>query len=212
MKKLHALTLDEVLAMQKAGGQVLDVRDGIDFEGGHVKGAINIALSGKYATWVGSMLSHDKPIVVIADEGGEEEAVMRLGRIGFDNVEGYLGGGMNALVSRDDLIEQTERITAQALAEWLEGSRADMGAKPVVIDVRSKAEYAGGYIPDSVNIPLTHLDERIGELPFDIPVVVHCEGGYRSAIAASLLQKLGRKEVRDLIGGYKAWLSANLPS
>ena len=86
-----------------------------------------------------------------------------------------------------------------------------MGAKPVVIDVRSKAEYAGGYIPDSVNIPLTHLDERIGELPFDIPVVVHCEGGYRSAIAASLLQKLGRKEVRDLIGGYKAWLSAKLP-
>ena len=211
MKKLHALTLDEVLAMQKAGGQVLDVRDGIDFEGGHFKGAINIALSGKYATWVGSMLSHDKPIVVIADEGGEEEAVMRLGRIGFDTVEGYLGGGMNALVSRDDLIEQTERITAQALAEWLEGSRADMGAKPVVIDVRSKAEYAGGYIPGSVNIPLTYLDERIGEVPFDKPVVVHCEGGYRSAIAVSLLQKLGRKQVRDLIGGYKAWLSAKLP-
>ena len=90
-KTLHALMLDDVLAMQKAGGQVLDVRDGIDFEGGHFKGAINIALSGKYATWVGSMLSHDKPIVVIADEGGEEEAVMRLGRIGFDNVGGYLG-------------------------------------------------------------------------------------------------------------------------
>ncbi|MEI6036895.1 MAG: MBL fold metallo-hydrolase, partial [Planctomycetota bacterium] len=211
-KTLHALMLDDVLAMQKAGGQVLDVRDGIDFEGGHFKGAINIALSGKYATWVGSMLSHDKPIVVIADEGGEEEAVMRLGRIGFDNVGGYLGGGMNALASRDDLVEQTERITAPALAEWLDGSRGDMGAKPVIIDVRSKAEYAGGHITGSVNIPLTHLDDRIGELPFGKPLVVHCEGGYRSAIAASLLQKLGRKEVLDMIGGYKAWLSAKLPS
>ena len=211
-KTLHALMLDDVLAMQKAGGQVLDVRDGIDFEGGHFKGAINIAISGKYATWVGSMLSHDKPIVVIADEGGEEEAVMRLGRIGFDNVGGYLGGGMNALASRDDLVEQTERITAPALAEWLDGSRDDMGAKPVIIDVRSKAEYAGGHITGSVNIPLTHLDDRIGELPFGKPLVVHCEGGYRSAIAASLLQKLGRKEVLDMIGGYKAWLSAKLPS
>jgi glyoxylase-like metal-dependent hydrolase (beta-lactamase superfamily II)/rhodanese-related sulfurtransferase len=122
-KTLKPLSLDEVLALGKSGAQLLDVRDGIDFEGGHLKGTLNIALSGKYATWAGSMLAHDAPIVVIAEEGGEEEAVMRLGRIGFDNVAGYLAGGMTALAARDDLVERTERITAPALAEWLAGRR-----------------------------------------------------------------------------------------
>jgi glyoxylase-like metal-dependent hydrolase (beta-lactamase superfamily II)/rhodanese-related sulfurtransferase len=211
-KTLKPLSLDEVLALEKSGGQLLDVRDGIDFEGGHLKGSLNIALNGKYATWAGSMLSHDKPIVVIAEEGGEEEAVMRLGRIGFDNVAGYLAGGMSALASRDDLVERTQRITAPALAEWLAGKRPDAGPAPIVIDVRSEAEHAGGHIEGSLNIPLTHLDERIGEIPAGRPVAVHCEGGYRSAIAASLLQKLSRAGVHDLVGGYKAWLAAKLPA
>ena len=218
-KTLKPLSLAEVLALEKAGAQLLDVRDGIDFEGGHLRGALNIALSGKYATWAGSMLSHDKPIVVIAEEGGPSggddpaaEAVMRLGRIGFDNVAGYLAGGMSALASRDDLVERTERITAPALAEWLDGKRGDAGPAPTVVDVRSAAEYAGGHIAGSRNIPLTHLDERIGEIPAGRPVAVHCEGGYRSAIAASLLQKLGRRHVHDIVGGYKAWLAAKLPA
>ena len=211
-KTLKPLSLDEVLAAVKSGAQLLDVRDGIDFEGGHLRGTLNIALNGKYATWAGSMLNHDKPIVVIAEEGGEEEAVMRLGRIGFDNVAGYLAGGMSALASRDDLVERTERITAPALAEWLAGKRPDAGAAPIVVDVRSEAEHAGGHIAGALNIPLTHLDERIGEIPSGKPVAVHCEGGYRSAIAASLLQKLGRAHVHDIVGGYKAWLAAKLPA
>ncbi|MGB8853564.1 MAG: MBL fold metallo-hydrolase [Pirellulales bacterium] len=211
-KTFKPLSLDEVLALEKVGAQLLDVRDGIDFEGGHLKGSLNIALNGKYATWAGSMLCHDRPIVVIAEEGGEEEAVMRLGRIGFDNVGGYLAGGMSALAQRDDLVERTERITAPALAEWLAGRRSDAGAAPIVVDVRSEAEHAGGHIAGSLNIPLTHLDERIGEIPAGRPVAVHCEGGYRSAIAASLLQKLGRRDVHDIVGGYKAWLAAKLPA
>ena len=211
-KTLKPLSLDEVLALGKSGGQLLDVRDGIDFEGGHLTGALNIALNGKYATWAGSMLSHDKPIVMIAEEGGEEEAVMRLGRIGFDNVAGYLAGGMNALAARDDLVERTERITAPALAEWLAGKRPDAGAAPIVVDVRSEAEHAGGHIAGALNIPLAHLEERIGEIPSGRPVAVHCEGGYRSAIAASLLQKLGRRDVHDVVGGYKAWLAAKRPA
>jgi len=208
---LKKLSLDDVLARQAAGEQILDVRGGIDFEGGHLRGSLNIALDGKYATWAGSMLSTDRPIVVIAEEGGEEEAVMRLGRIGLDNVAGYLAGGMHALASRDDLFERTERITAPALAEWLAGGRSDLGAKPVIVDVRTATEYAGGHALGSLNIPLTHLQERIAEIPVDRPVVVHCEGGYRSAIAASLLQQRGRSDARDLVGGFKAWLAAKLP-
>ncbi|MFM8434734.1 MAG: rhodanese-like domain-containing protein, partial [Planctomycetia bacterium] len=126
-----------------------------------------------------------------------------------DNVAGYLAGGMTALASRDDLVERTERITAPALAEWLAGRRPDAGPAPTVVDVRSPAEHAGGHIAGSLNIPLTHLEERMREIPADRPVAVHCEGGYRSAIAASLLQKLGHRHVRDLVGGYKAWLAAN---
>jgi hydroxyacylglutathione hydrolase len=211
-KQLKPLPLDEVVAMQQAGAQILDVRDGIDFEGEHLKGAINIALSGKYATWAGSMLTHDKPIVVIAEEGGEEEAVMRLGRIGFDNVAGYLEGGMRALESRPELAERTERITAPALAEWLAGERADAGPTPVVLDIRSEAEHAGGHIAGSLNIPLPSLEERIGEVPAGKPVVVHCAGGYRSAIGASVLQKLGREGVHDLVGGFQAWVATKEPT
>ncbi|RLS32065.1 MAG: MBL fold metallo-hydrolase [Planctomycetota bacterium] len=207
----QALSLEEVTRMHRAGAQLLDVRDGIDFEGGHLRESVNIALSGKYATWCGSVLSRDRPIIVIAGEGGEKEAVIRLGRIGFDNVGGYLAGGMGALLHHEDLLERTERITAPALAEWLGGGRTDAGAIPVVVDVRSPAEHASGSVPGSVNIPLPHLEERVGELPRGTPVVVHCEGGYRSAIAASVLQKLGRKETRDLVGGFKAWAAAKLP-
>jgi hydroxyacylglutathione hydrolase len=210
-KQLKPLGIDEVLALEKSGGQLLDVRDGIDFEGGHLRGSLNIALSGKYATWAGSMLTHDKPIVVIAEEGGEEEAVMRLGRIGFDNVAGFLADGMRALEHRGDLVERTERITAPALAEWLAGDRPDAGATPVILDIRSEAEHAGGHVAGSLNIPLPKLEERIGEVPHG-PVVVHCEGGYRSAIGASLLQRLGRAGVHDLVGGFKAWLATKAPA
>jgi hydroxyacylglutathione hydrolase len=204
-RSLKALPLDEVLAVAARGGQLLDVRDAIDFEGEHLKGAINIPLSGKYATWAGSMLTHSEPIIVIAEEGGEEEAVMRLGRIGFDNVAGYLADGMRALEKRPELAESTKRITAPALAEWLAGTRPDAGGKPTVLDIRSEAEHAAGHVTGSINIPLPRLDERFAELPSAGPLVVHCEGGYRSAIGVSLLQKLGRREVYDLVGGFKAW-------
>jgi rhodanese-related sulfurtransferase len=119
---------------------------------------------------------------------------------------------MNALAARDDLVERTARVTAPALADWLAGGRPDLAAKPVVVDVRTAAEHAGGHVPGSLSIPLSHLAERSGEIPAGRPVVVHCEGGYRSAIAASLLQKLGRPDVHDLVGGFKGWLAAKLPA
>ncbi len=208
---LKPLPIDEVLALQRSGAQVLDVRDGLEFEGGHLKGALNVGLAGKYATWAGSVLDLHTPIVVIAEEGGEEEAVMRLGRIGYDHVAGYLAGGMSSLESRDDLVEHTPRITAPALAEWLAGSRPNLGATPTVVDVRSEKEYAAGHVAGGLNIPLPDLEDRAGQIP-NGPVVVHCEGGYRSAIAASVLQQIGRPGVHDLVGGYKAWLAARLPS
>ncbi len=209
-KSLVALSLERVLELAKEGAQLLDVRDAIDYEGGHLSGTLNIALSGKYATWVGTMLSHDRPIVVIAeDAGAEEEAVMRLGRIGFDNVAGYLADGMNAVNHHESLLRSTERVTVAALAELLDGKRPGEPV-PHVVDIRSEAEHARGHIAGSVNIPLPRLEERLAELPAG-PVVVHCEGGYRSAIAASVLSRAGRNGVMDMVGGFKAWAASKLP-
>jgi glyoxylase-like metal-dependent hydrolase (beta-lactamase superfamily II)/rhodanese-related sulfurtransferase len=203
---LRALPLEEVLRLQNQGAQILDVREAIDFEGAHLAGALNIALRGKYATWCGTMLERTSSIVVVADTGDEDEAVMRLGRIGFDNVAGYLKDGMAALEFRPDLLRRTERTTAVALAKRLDAPQA-----PLVLDVRSEKEWATGRIAQSVNIPLNHLRDRAGELPHDRDIVVHCEGGYRSAIAASLLAQRGRERVVDLVGGFKAWTASKLP-
>jgi rhodanese-related sulfurtransferase len=153
------------------------------------------------------MLRHDRPIVVIAEPGEEEESVMRLGRIGFDNVAGYLRDGMHALEARPELVRQLPRITAPALAKEL-----DEPVAPYVLDVRSRKEWTSGHIAGSHNIPLSHLPERLGEIPTAGSVVVHCEGGYRSAIAASLLAGAGHIHVTDLVGGIKAWLASQLPT
>ncbi len=206
-ESLRPLPRDEFLTKQKAGAQVLDVREAADFEGAHLAGAVNIALKGQYATWCGSILNHDDPILIVADPGDEAEAVMRLGRIGFDNVAGYLDDGMKALDDRPELVRTTGRITAQALSERKNGPQA-----PAVVDVRSPKEWAEGHIEGSLNIPLNHLDARLSEIPTDREVVVHCQGGYRSAIAASLLQKHGRADLFDLVGGFKAWNATQLPT
>ncbi len=153
---LKALPLDQVLRLKAEGAQLLDVRDAADFEGAHLVGAINVGIQGKYATWCGTVLDQTRPIVVIAERGGEEEAVTRLGRIGFDNVAGYLEGGMDALNDRPELVAKIERITAVALSERLATPDA-----PTVVDVRSEKEWSSKRISGSINIPLNHLRERV---------------------------------------------------
>ncbi len=203
-KSMTALLLDDVLELQKQNAQIVDTRNPIDFAGAHLRGSLNIDIDGKFATWAGTMLGKETPIVVIAEEERIAESVMRLGRIGFDHVAGYLNNVMDALHDRPDLLQQTQRITAPAVAE--------RGDSVTVIDVRSAQEYEQGHIEGSINIPLNHLAERIDEVPTAGQLVVHCQGGYRSSIAASLLQKLGRENVWDLIGGYKAWVQSGLPT
>jgi len=203
---IRPIPLDEVRKMAQAGAQLLDVREGIDYAGSHLAGSINIALKGKYATWAGSMLSHKVPIVVIGEDDQVDEAVVRLGRIGFDNVAGVLDGGMMALENRPELQRKVERITAQALADMM-----DAGDKVTVLDVRTEKEHEAGHIEGSMNVPLTHLEESLAKLPKSGRLVVHCEGGYRSSIAAGLLLNHGFGNVLDLVGGYKAWAASQLP-
>ncbi len=199
-RELHPLRPNEVLRLQTEGAQLLDVRDPADFAGGHICGSINIGLGGKFATWAGTMLSRERPIVIIAEPGREREAAMRLGRIGFDHVAGYLNQGMASLGASPERVSRTDRITTSALATELSSSEP-----PLVLDVRNADEWNGYRIDGSVNIPVSHLRERVGEVPKNRRIAVHCMTGYRSSIAASLLEQEGYTRVMDLVGGIEAW-------
>jgi glyoxylase-like metal-dependent hydrolase (beta-lactamase superfamily II) len=204
-RELRPLALAEVIERRDRGAQVLDTRDPTEYAGAHVRGSINIGLGGSYATWAGTLLSPDRPIVVVADPGREEESATRLGRIGFDNVAGFLDGGMQALDGRPELVERTERITAQSLAEQLASA-----TPPLVLDVRTAREVEAGRIEGSLDLPLNRLEERVAEIPRDRPVVVTCASGYRSSIAVSLLEAHGLRELSDLVGGMGAWEASRL--
>jgi rhodanese-related sulfurtransferase/glyoxylase-like metal-dependent hydrolase (beta-lactamase superfamily II) len=201
----HPMALDDVLRQMNAGAQVIDIREPADFAGAHLAGSLNISLVGSYATWAGTLLDPKQPVVLIAEPGQEREGAMRLGRIGFDNVVGYLDGGMQALESRPDLVRRVERITAPTLAEQLEDDEP-----PVVLDVRTEREWQGSHIAGSLNIPLQHLRQRLQEVPSNRPLVVHCGSGYRSSIAASILVQHGFTQVTDLVGGMGAWEASQL--
>ena len=204
-RELRPLDLDEVLRLAGAGAQVLDTRDPADYEGAHLAGSVNIGLGGSYATWAGTLLDSDRPIVIVAEPGREQEAATRLGRIGFDNVAGYLRGAMQALEVRPDLVKRVERVTAATLAEEL-----DSGDPPYLVDVRSEQEWRGKRIGGAVNIPLSRLLGRLDDVPRDRAVVVSCATGYRSAIAASILRREGVEDVADLVGGLNAWEASKL--
>ena len=203
---LHPIELDEVLRMGDAGAQILDVRDAAEYAKGHLAGSINIGLGGQYATWAGTVLDRAKPIVIVAEPGREKEAALRLGRIGFDHVTGYLREGMEALAGRPDLVWPTERISAPAVAEEL--ARA---GPPLLLDIRNPREWATKHVEGSVNVPLNHLQERIAEIPRDRRIAVHCAGGYRSSIAAGILQQYGITNLAEMAGGLAAWEAAKLP-
>ena len=196
-KAMQPLSLDDVLALQKEGTQIADVRSPLEFAAAHLQGALNIGLDGRFATWAGTVIDKDRPIVIIADEDRIEEAIMRLGRIGFDNVKGYLAEGMDALEKRSDLVARTERVLATDLPELTD--------EVSIVDVRTENEWEAGHLEGSINLPLSQLRKRMAEVPTSGQVVIHCQGGYRSSIAISLLAEQGNENMLELVGGYAAW-------
>ena len=219
--------------------QLLDVRHPDRFAAGHLSGSINIGLDGQYATWAGTVLEQERPIVLIAEPGRELEAATRLGRIGFDRVAGYLAGGMEALVARPDLVIRTVRLSAPEVAAGLSAPEpvacasdahptfagipirarsvvrdADLAtgeARPFILDVRTPSEYAAKHIAGSTNIPLSRLRGQLDRIPRGAAIFVHCAGGYRSSIAVSLLAAQGFSGLTEMAGGLAAWEAAQLP-
>ncbi len=197
---LAMLDLGQVLEAQAAGAVVLDSRESNEFAAGHLRGALNVGLSGRFSEYTGEVVRAGTAIVLVGDAGTELEAKVRLGRIGFDDVIGALADPVGAMGKHPEHVVRTSRVTAAELASL----RASLPGLTVV-DVRNVGELDGGVVPGSVNIPLPQLINRMDELPREWPIVVHCAGGYRSSVATSLLEQAGFPDVSDLIGGYTAW-------
>jgi len=204
---LTPLSLDQALQLESRGAQLLDTRDAADFAAAHLRGSVNIGLDGQFATWAGTVLDKDRPIVIIADPAREQEAGVRLGRIGFDRIAGYLDGGLLALAGRPELTRTVEKLSPAVAARRLSDDTTIQ-----FIDLRSPQERQETHIEGSENIPLSQLLDRLEDLETDRPVLVHCAGGYRSSTAASLLQAREFGQVSEMAGGLTAWTSAGLPT
>jgi glyoxylase-like metal-dependent hydrolase (beta-lactamase superfamily II)/rhodanese-related sulfurtransferase len=201
------LSLEKVLALSGDGAVLLDTREPADFAAGHLKGAVNVGLQGRFAEFAGDVLTPDQPVVLVGDPALALEAKIRLGRVGFDRVVGQLDDPQGTFTSAADRLESSSRITIQQLAQLL----ADP-SHLTLIDVRAPAETALGIIGQARKIPLAVLIDRIDGLDQNAPTVVYCASGYRSSIAASVIRSAGFVDVSDLLGGYDAWRKADQPT
>jgi len=207
-RELKPLTVEQTAAAVRDGAQLLDTRDPAEFAAAHLAGSVNIGLGGQFATWAGTLLDAARPIVIVADPGAEGQSALRLGRIGFDQVAGFLDGGL-AAVEREPFgfaITSTDRLSPQTAADRIAGSNP-----PLVIDIRAPRERADKSIRGSMHRPLNTLREGLPDVARDRAIIVHCAGGYRSSIAASLLQRDGFTNVSEVAGGITAWEAAGLP-
>jgi len=181
---------------------LLDTRPAAEFAQGFIPGSIFIGLDGQFAPWVGALIpSVMQKIALITSIGKEEEAVQRLARVGYDKVVGFLDGGFAAWKGAVDRID---RMEAEVVAKGL-------AAEEMLIDVRKPGEYDADHLTEVPNIPLDFINERMGDFPRDASIVLHCAGGYRSMIAASILKARGYQKVKDVIGGYSALSKTDLP-
>lgn len=197
------MTYDEVKDAIEAGAMLIDGRSPEEFALGHLRGAINIGLAGRYAEFAGSVVKPDVDLVILTEPGFELEGKNRLARIGFDRVIGYLAEPFQVMFANPGDVEVASRLTTNAMGERM----ADVPELQIV-DVRNPGEAAAGMIPGAVNIPVGQLPDRVGELDPGKPTVVYCAGGYRSSVAASVLRQRGFADVSDVLGGYNAWEEA----
>ncbi len=203
---LRALEPRELERMLSAGEIALDVRAGDDFGAGHVPGSINIALSGQFASWGGTVLGLAAHPVLIADtELQIEEARVRLARVGLEALDGFLAGGVSAWKASGLPVAETAQITAEELYTRLRAGNVQ------VLDVRRQPEWDSGHIAGAAWWPLDNFKVSPPEIDRDAPLAVHCKSGYRSIIACSLLERAGFHHILNVMGGFDAWQQAKLP-
>jgi glyoxylase-like metal-dependent hydrolase (beta-lactamase superfamily II)/rhodanese-related sulfurtransferase len=196
---LPALDQQQVEAAIADGAVVIDARDPQEFAAGHLRGAINVPVDGRMAETVGMVVGPDTPVVLMAPEGEEQEAALRLVRIGFDRAMGYVDDTEQYLLAHQDQVQQASRLTPYRFDELR--STCDLQ----VVDLRNAGELEQGRIPGTVHLPLAELRRRMDELDRTKPIVLHCAGGWRSSVGASLLRASGFTDVSDVLGGFAGW-------
>lgn len=206
-KGLHALSPDEFEEMaEHSGALMLDVRNNEDFANGFVPQSINIGLNGDFAPWVGALIADVKqPILLIAGQNEEEETVTRLSRVGFDNILGFLKGGFEAWKNSGKESDSVNRISAQQFEKEIKGKEAK------IIDVRKESEYNSEHIDQAFNKPLAYINEWISSVDPAEHFYLHCAGGYRSMMAASILQARGHRNFSEIEGGFNAIAKTGVP-
>ena len=203
---LRSIDAQEVKSLLTEDVPVLDVRTGDEFAAGHIPGSINIALSGQFASWAGSVFGlNARPVLVAATEDQVNEARMRLARIGIEDVRGYLAGGIDAWRNAGFSLKTTAQMTVEELRNALDGAGLQ------VLDVRREGEWQAGHLAEATWHALDYFRAQLPELDPDSPVAVHCKSGYRSMIACSMLERAGFKNVSNIVGGFDAWKNAGLP-
>ena len=202
-RSFNALTPSKVESRLKEKITILDVRSVEDFSSSHIPGSIFIGLDGRFAPWVGEILEDiSKKLILVAPEGREKEAIIRLSRVGFDNVIGYLKGGVNSWIKNGGMISKVFNESASKF------STCDNNKD--ILDVRSKNEYKSESLQNSLNIPLINLSKSIDKISFEEKFYVHCKGGYRSMIASSILLANGISNFSNIPGGYDKIKDYNL--
>jgi rhodanese-related sulfurtransferase len=192
-------------AAESSEALILDTRSAGEFTKGFVPRSINIGLDGQFAPWVGALIADVRqPLLLVTDPGKEEESVIRLARVGFDNVLGHLKGGFESWKNSGKETDTIHRITAKEF----EGQRL---SGDQVLDVRRDSEYGNGHVPGSRNLPLDYITEWWGNLDTNRHFFLHCQGGYRSMIAASILKSRGIHDFSEVEGGFKAISETGVP-
>jgi hydroxyacylglutathione hydrolase len=206
LPSLKPMTPAEVVAHAAAGESILDVRSAADFGAEHVPGSVNIGLGGQFASWAGTLIAIDTPLVIVAEsEEKAQEARMRLARVGLENAKGYLAGGIDAWKTAGFEVAAVPQISVTELRELI-GSRPDLQ----VVDVRRPGEYEAGHAPRAATAPLSNLNETLPSLKLDPTklTAVICAGGYRSSAATSIMQPQGFTNLLNVTGGTSAWIKA----
>ncbi|MEO6884287.1 MAG: MBL fold metallo-hydrolase [Bacteroidia bacterium] len=195
-KNTQALSVIEFENHIANGAQILDVRAADVFESGFIKNAVNIGLNGQYAPWVGALIDPNISIVLVADEGKEKEAVLRLARVGYENVKGYLNGGILAWGKAKKPLEKINSVDAETFVKTLQEKNNFQ-----IIDVRNAGECETGIVENAITIPLAELSQKIHTLKKKQAYCIYCAGGYRSMMASSILQKSGFENITNVRGG-----------
>jgi hydroxyacylglutathione hydrolase len=198
-QSLKPLSIEEVKKAIDDDILILDTRNENVFTNGFIPGSISIGLEGRFAEWAGSLLSFDQPMIIVTEVGKEKEAVIRLARVGFTNVIGYVDGGFEAWKKAGEEIDLVINVEADEFAMDI-----PFDEKIVILDVRKPTEFAEGHVKNAVNLPLSEMIDPLNLSDFedDQNIYVHCQGGYRSIIASSLLKRQGIHNIRNIVGGY----------